>query len=69
MEIIETILYYQPYILAGVVVMGVVDITNYYTISPKIDFTNRDRIIVIALWPIVIISCIIQIIFSHIKKK
>jgi hypothetical protein len=49
--------------------MGVVDITNYYTISPKIDFTNRDRIIVIALWPIVIISCIIQIIFSHIKKK
>jgi len=69
MEIIETILYYRPYIIIGVVVMGVVDITNYYAISPKIDFTNRDRIIVIALWPIVIISCIIQIIFSHIKKK
>ena len=69
MEIIETILYYQPYILIGVVVMGVVDITNYYSLFTKINFTNQDRIIIIAIWPIIILSCIIQIIFSHIKKK
>ena len=67
MEIIETILYYQPYILTGVVVMGVVDITNYYTISPRIDFTNKDRIVIIAIWPIIILSCIIQLIFKSRK--
>jgi len=67
MEIIETILYYQPYILIGVVVMGVVDITNYYSLFTKINFTNQDRIIIIAIWPIIILSCIIQIIFKSRK--
>lgn len=69
MEIIDTIIYYRPYILIGVVIMGILDITNYYVVAPKVEFSNRDRIIVIALWPIVIISCIIQVIFLYFKKK
>lgn len=69
MEIIDTILYYRPYILMGVVIMGILDITNYYLVDTKVKFLNRDRIIVIALWPIIIISCIIQVIFLYIKKK
>jgi len=67
MEIIETILYYQPYILTGVVVMGVIDITNNYAFFTKINFTNQDRIIIIAIWPIIILSCIIQLIFKSRK--
>jgi hypothetical protein len=63
MEIIAMILQLQPYILTGVVIMGIIDIANNYALFTKINFTNKDRIVIIALWPIVIISCIIQLLF------